>query len=73
LPAASCGARCRLECASWGQAVEAEVAGIPDDGRALLFALGSLAGLMPRALAFHLVRACDALTGSNTYQEVCPT
>jgi hypothetical protein len=51
---------------SWGQAVEAEVTGIPDDGRALLFALGSLAGLMPRALAFHLVRACDALTGSNT-------
>jgi hypothetical protein len=50
----------------WGQAVEAEVAGIADDGRALLFALGSLGALLPRALAFRLGRASDALTGSDT-------
>lgn len=49
----------------WGRAVEAELGEIADDGRALLFALGSLCGLMPRAIAFHLVRAFDALTGND--------
>ncbi|WP_429614775.1 hypothetical protein [Sphingobium olei] len=40
--------------ASWGWAVRCEVASIPDDSKALLFALDSLFGLMPRAVASRL-------------------
>ncbi|MFN3944176.1 MAG: FtsW/RodA/SpoVE family cell cycle protein [Allosphingosinicella sp.] len=52
---------CRLLLASlpthlrpWGDAVRQEVTHIPDQTEALLYALGSLAGLLPRALATHL-------------------
>lgn len=47
----------------WGEAVESEVAEITDDGRGLVFALGSLSGLMPQALTLHIVGASRALTG----------
>ena len=46
----------------WGRAVRSEIAGIADDSEALLFALGSLCGLMPRAVAFHLLRPFASLT-----------
>jgi hypothetical protein len=52
---------CRLLLASlprhlrpWGDAVRHEIAHIPNQTNALLYALGSLAGLLPRALAAHL-------------------
>jgi hypothetical protein len=53
----------------WADAIESEVAEIADDGRALVFALGSLGGLMPRALASHFVRASNALTGHDIASE----
>ncbi len=53
----------------WGEAIEAEVGEIGDDGRALAFALGSLGGLMPRVLASHIVRASQALTGRGIVSE----
>lgn len=53
----------------WGEAIESEVAGIADDGRALVFALGSLGGLMPRALASQIVRAWKAPTGNDRVSE----
>jgi hypothetical protein len=40
---------------SWGWAVRCETAGIPDDTKALLFALDSLCGLLRRAVASHLL------------------
>ncbi len=40
---------------SWGWAVRYEAASIPDDTKALLFAIDSLSGLLPRALAVHLL------------------
>ena len=40
----------------WGLAVRCETVGIPDDTKALLFALDSFCGLMPRAIAAHLLR-----------------
>ncbi|WP_298196313.1 hypothetical protein [Novosphingobium sp.] len=36
---------------AWGQAIRHETAAIPDDALALRFALGSLGGLLPQALA----------------------
>ncbi|EQB10618.1 hypothetical protein [Sphingobium lactosutens] len=48
---------------SWGWAVRCEAASIPDDSRALLFALHSLCGLMPRAIALQLFRPFAALCG----------
>lgn len=52
---------CRSLCAllprhlrSWGEAVRADVAEIPDDDEALRYALGSLFGLLPRALSIHI-------------------
>jgi Cell cycle protein len=42
----------QLEC--WGWAIRYEVADIPDDTEALLFALESLWSLLPRAIAFRL-------------------
>ena len=52
---------CRLLLASlprhlrpWGEAVRNEVAHIPNHTNALFYALGSLGGVLPRALATHL-------------------
>jgi cell division protein FtsW (lipid II flippase) len=41
---------------SWGWAIRYEVEDTPNDTEALLFALSSLGGLLPRILAFHLHR-----------------
>jgi hypothetical protein len=53
----------------WGDAVECEVAEIANDSRALVFALGSLGGLMPRILASQIARASSALTGYDMESE----
>lgn len=50
---------------SWGWAVRCETAGIPDDTKALLFALESLCGLMPRAIAWHLLHPFASLIGDG--------
>lgn len=50
---------------SWGWAVRCETAGIPDDTKALLFALDSACGLMPRAVASHLLQPFASLTGEG--------
>lgn len=50
---------------SWGRAVRCETAGIPDDTKALLFALDSVWGLMPRAVASHLLHPFAPLTGDG--------
>lgn len=42
---------------SWGWAIRCETASIPDDTKALLFALDSLFGLVPRALASRIGNA----------------
>ncbi len=50
---------------SWGWAVRYETAGIADDTKALLFALDSLCGLMPRAVASHLLQPLASLIGDG--------
>jgi hypothetical protein len=50
---------------SWGWAIRCETAGIADDTRALLFALHGLCGLMPRAIASHLLRPFASLAGDG--------
>lgn len=50
---------------SWGWAVRCETAGIPDDTKALLFALDSACGLIPRAVASHLLQPFASLTGKG--------
>ena len=50
---------------SWGWAVRCEAASIPDDTRALLFTLDSLCGLMPRAIASHLLQPFASLIGDG--------
>ena len=50
---------------SWGWAVRCEAASIPDDTKALLFTLDSIRGLMPRALASHLLRPFASLSGDG--------
>jgi len=50
----------------WGRAILHEVADIDDDGQALAFALHSLRGLAPQAIAFHLVRPLARLSGDDT-------
>ncbi|WP_306393648.1 FtsW/RodA/SpoVE family cell cycle protein [Telluria beijingensis] len=50
---------------SWGQAIRCETADIPDDTEALRYALESFCGLMPRALAWHLLRPFASLTGDG--------
>jgi hypothetical protein len=50
---------------AWGWAVRFEVEAIADDGAALRFALGSLAGFAPRLLASHLLRLFAALSGDT--------
>jgi hypothetical protein len=49
---------------SWGWAVRCETAGITDDTKALLFAIDSLCGLMPRAVASHLLHPFASLIGA---------
>jgi hypothetical protein len=48
---------------SWGWAVRYEAASIQDDTKALLFALDSLCGLLPRAIAAHLLHPFALLIG----------
>ncbi|UUL81252.1 hypothetical protein [Sphingomonas qomolangmaensis] len=50
---------------SWGWAVRCEAASIPDDTKALLFTLDSLCGLMPRAVASHLLYPFASLIGDG--------
>ena len=50
---------------SWGWAVRCETADIADDTKALLFALDSACGLMPRALASRLLQPFAAPTGEG--------
>jgi hypothetical protein len=50
---------------SWGWAVRCEAASIQDDTKALLFTLGSLCGLMPRAFASHLPKRLAAPIGDG--------
>ncbi|KQN01828.1 hypothetical protein ASE85_21585 [Sphingobium sp. Leaf26] len=50
---------------AWGRAVRCEAASIPDDTKALLFTLDSLCGLMPRAVASHLLQPFASLTGDG--------
>ena len=50
---------------AWGWAVRCEAASIPDDTKALLFTLDSLCGLMPRAVASHLLQLFASLIGDG--------
>ena len=50
---------------TWGWAVRYEAASIPDDTKAVLFTLDSLCGLMPRAVASHLLRLFAPLIGDG--------
>lgn len=50
---------------AWGWAVRCEAASIPDDTKALVFTLDSLCGLMPRAVASHLLQSFAALIGDG--------
>ena len=50
---------------SWGWAVRCEAASIPHDTKALLFTLDSLCGLMPRAVASHLLQPFASLIGDG--------
>lgn len=50
---------------SWGRAIRSEAASIPDDTKALLFTLDSLCGLMPRAVASHLLQPFASLIGDG--------
>lgn len=50
---------------AWGWAVRCEAANIPDDTKALVFALDSLCGLMPRAVASHLLQPFASLIGDG--------
>ncbi len=38
---------------SWGWAISHETTAVPNDMRALIFALGGILGLMPRVIAYH--------------------
>lgn len=51
---------------TWGWAVRSEVAEIPNDTKALMFALNGFCGLMPRALALHLIHPLASLIGAVT-------
>ncbi|MBB4841488.1 hypothetical protein HNP52_004592 [Sphingomonas kyeonggiensis] len=56
----------------WGRAIRCETAGIANDTKALLFALDSVRGLLPRALAIHLSKlfvapACGGLLSMRFY------
>lgn len=49
----------------WGDALTAEAAGIAHDGEALRFALGGVAGLLPRALLAHFHNLSAVLSGGR--------
>lgn len=49
----------------WGRAVRCETASIPEDGKALVFALSGLCGLLPRALTAHLLLPLASLIGDG--------
>jgi hypothetical protein len=50
---------------AWGQAIQAEIAAIPDDNKALLFALGSFCGLVPRMMLAQVLQLLDGLAGGE--------
>lgn len=50
---------------AWAQAIRCEVSAIGDDTKALLFALDSARGLLPRAVAARLRHSLAALTGDG--------
>ena len=50
---------------SWGWAIRSEIADIPDDTEALLFALDSFFGLLPRAILYRLLCPFAALASSD--------
>lgn len=52
---------------SWGWAIRHETTEIADDTKALLFALDSLCGLMPRALGSHLLHPFASLVGDTSF------
>jgi hypothetical protein len=52
---------------SWGWAIRYETTEIADDTKALLFALDSLCGLMPRALGSHLLHPFALLVGDAAF------
>jgi hypothetical protein len=52
---------------SWGWAIRYETTEIADDTKALLFALDSLCGLMPRALGSHLLHPFALLAGNTAF------
>lgn len=52
---------------SWGWAIRHETTEIADDTKALLFALDSLCGLMPRALGSHLIHPFASRVGDTAF------
>lgn len=50
---------------SWGRAIRCETAEISNDTKALLFALDSVFGLIPRVLASYLLRPFASLIGEG--------
>lgn len=56
---------------SWGWAVRYEAASIQDDTKALLFTLDSLGGLLPRAIAAHLLHPfAEGSTAMNLFDAI---
>lgn len=49
----------------WGQAIQHETDAIADDAAALVFALQSVFGIVPRALAWHLLKPFSSLVGDG--------
>ena len=49
----------------WGLAVRYEASAIPDDTKALMFTLGCVCGLMPRALTSRLLKPFVSLAGES--------
>lgn len=49
----------------WGQAIQHETDAIADDATALVFVLQSLFGMVPRALAWHLLKPFSSLVGDG--------
>jgi hypothetical protein len=49
----------------WGQGIQAEISEIPDDSKALLFALGSFCGLVPWAMLAQVLEQLDGLVGGE--------
>jgi hypothetical protein len=52
---------------SWGWAIRHETTEIADDTKALLFALDSLCGLLPRALGSHLLHPFASRVGDTAF------